>query len=293
MYIHDDDKPPIVPYIIASLAVHLLIVTLFPYHIESPSWKEKVVEVIPIVEKGNKPYEIADIAKPAIEKKPKSARFLGMYDSSADQETVAITRKQGSKEAGKQGREEVKKQEARSQKSEARSQKPEAGSKEEKLTIGKTKSLYNVDKKLFAMKTPDLGGSKGIQIGGSAALEDYYPDYKLGTRTYLNVLRYPEIEYFVRMKRQFKMTFNPVPSLRGYFANNRVTRGSVEVVLAVSVNRDGNLSELFVLNGSGISTYDQEAMRTIRASAPFATPPDKFLEDDGLLRMSWTFTVYL
>jgi len=284
MYIHDDDNPPIVPYIIASLAVHILLLVLFPYHFESPSWKEKVVEIFPVMEKNSTPYEIADIAKPAVEKQPKKARFLGMYNSSVDQETVAITRK-----AGTRGQ----KSEAGSQKQEARSQKPEARSKEEKLTIGKTKSLYNVDKKLFAMKTPDLSDNKGIQFGGSAALEDYYPDYKLGTRTYLNVLRYPDIEYFVRMKRQFKMTFNPVPPLREYFAANRVTRGSVEVVLAVSVNGDGNLSELFVLNGSGIPTYDQEAIRTIRASAPFASPPDKFLKDDGLLRMSWTFTVYL
>jgi len=269
MYIHDDDNPPIVPYIIASLAVHILLLVLFPYHFESPSWKEKVVEIFPVMEKSSTPYEIADIAKPAVEKQPKKARFLGMYNSSVDQETVAISRKKGS--------------EGRRTKDEGRRTKDEK----------RATNLYNVDKKLFAMKTPDLSDNKGIQFGGSAALEDYYPDYKLGTRTYLNVLRYPDIEYFVRMKRQFKMTFNPVPPLREYFAANRVTRGSVEVVLAVSVNGDGNLSELFVLNGSGIPTYDQEAIRTIRASAPFASPPDKFLKDDGLLRMSWTFTVYL
>ena len=89
------------------------------------------------------------------------------------------------------------------------------------------------------------------------------------------------------------MTFNPAPVLRGHFLNNRVTQGSVEVALAVSVNKTGKLSELFILKSSGIYSYDQEAMRTVRASAPFASPPDKFLEDDGLLRMSWTFTVYL
>jgi len=72
-----------------------------------------------------------------------------------------------------------------------------------------------------------------------------------------------------------------------------VTRGSVDVVLGVSVNKGGELAELFVFRSSGIPAYDEEALRTVRASSPFASPPDKFLAKDGLLRMSWTFSVYL
>ncbi|MFH1829955.1 MAG: energy transducer TonB [Pseudomonadota bacterium] len=101
------------------------------------------------------------------------------------------------------------------------------------------------------------------------------------------------MEYFVRLKRAFKIAFNPIPALRNHFSYNRVTRGSVDVVLGVSVNRLGDLSELFVFRSSGIDEYDREALRTVRSSAPFSTPPEKFIDDDGLLRMSWTFTVYL
>ena len=67
----------------------------------------------------------------------------------------------------------------------------------------------------------------------------------------------------------------------------------VDVVLGVSVDGTGNLRELFVFRSSSISSYDREAMRTVRSSSPFSTPPDKFMDDDGLLRMSWTFTVYM
>jgi TonB family protein len=67
----------------------------------------------------------------------------------------------------------------------------------------------------------------------------------------------------------------------------------VDVVLGVSVDRAGALAETFVFKSSGIPTYDEEALRTVRASAPFSSPPEKFLENDGVLRMSWTFTVYL
>lgn len=282
LHAHEDEQPNLIPYIIISVLLHILIIALVPYQVASPSWKEKVVEIIPIFDR-QKGYEIADIDRPAVEKEPKKARFLGMYNSSVEQETVA----KSSKQAGQRS-------ESRSQKSEDRSQKKEAPKESSgSMAYSKKRSIYDVDRKLFASKTPDITDRKGFDVGGSAALQDYYPDYKIGAKTYLNVLRYPDVEYFVRMKRQFKTTFNPVPVLRSYFSMNRVARGSVEVVLAVSVDPEGNLKELFVLNGSGIGGYDQEAMRTIRASAPFASPPDKFLEKDNMLRMSWTFTVYL
>jgi TonB family protein len=285
MYIHDDEQSSLIPYLIASIVAHILLFAFFPVVIATtPAWKEKVVEVFPVFEKSE-PHEIADIPRPAVEKRPKKARFLGMYDSSVDEETVASTRQRGGKDSARQAAKEAAEQHKRET---AELKTPDIkNQKEDRLG-----SLYKFDHKLFAMKTPDVGGGKE-GAGPNTALDDYYPDYKLGVRTYLNVLRFPDVEYFVRMKRQFKITFNPEPPLRQYFMNNRVTRGSVEVVLGVSVNRDGNLSELFILNSSGIASYDQESMRTVRASAPFASPPGKFLTDDGLLRMSWTFTVYL
>jgi len=72
-----------------------------------------------------------------------------------------------------------------------------------------------------------------------------------------------------------------------------VARGAISCVLAVSVDRTGHLDELFVLRSSGHGNYDEEALRTVRASSPFASPPEKFLEKDGMLRMSWTFIVYI
>lgn len=135
--------------------------------------------------------------------------------------------------------------------------------------------------------TGPIGGSEGAM-----PLEDYFPDFRHGKHTYLNVLRFPDISYFVRLKRAFKMTFNPLSPLREAYFEHRIARGKIETVLGLAIDREGNLAELFVLRESGLSEYDQEALRTIRASAPFSAPPGKLLED-GLLRMSWTFTVYL
>ncbi|PIU57235.1 MAG: hypothetical protein COS89_05035 [Deltaproteobacteria bacterium CG07_land_8_20_14_0_80_38_7] len=276
MYIPENDKPPLLPFIVISILIHMLILLILGSGLfKIPKTEEQVVEIIPVIEKGQQ-YEIADISKPDVEQRPDKARFVGNYDSSANKETVAVTQRGGSQQAQR------------------KTEKAKTPVKEPKSNESKSKSYYNIDKKLFASKTPDVLDSQEISdIRGTNSLEDYYPDYTIGARTYLNVLRYPDVDYFVRMKRQFKMTFNPVPALKDYFSMNRVMQGSVDVVMGVSVNPSGNLAELFVIRSSGISEYDKEALRTVRASSPFASPPKKFLEDDGMLRMCWTFTVYL
>ena len=257
----ENDRPDIWPFILASFLGHILLIALLAHEVVPPALQDQIVEVFQIEE----PYQIADIAKPKVELRPKKAKFLGMYDSQVKRETVASglrSRKRGRGRATREGR---------------------ARSKE------RSDKLLTFDRSIFDRKRP----AWETEGGGSSVPEDFYPHFRRGPHTYLNVLRYPDVEYFVRLKRAFKITFSPESALRSYFAVNRVTRGSVDVVLGVSVDRTGELAELFLFRSSGIAAYDQEAMRTVRASSPFSTPPKKFLDDDGLLRMSWTFTVYL
>jgi TonB family protein len=123
--------------------------------------------------------------------------------------------------------------------------------------------------------------------------EDYYPDYKRGPHTFINVMKHMDAGYFVRLKRVFKLAWDPSGILRGGMLSGEVSRGRIRVVLGLSIDRSGILSELFVINGSGVKGYDKEALRAVRASAPFSTPPKKFLANDGILRISWSFVVYL
>lgn len=272
-----NEKPELWPFLLASLTLHAVLVGLVPLAVKMPNFEEKPIEVFAVTpipnEKGG--YEIADIERPAVEKKPDSWKFLGMYDSTVPEETVGVG-KRGDKSGGrKAGFDQVVKN---------KTTKPK--------TVGNKKDLFAFNKNLFRNDAPDINGEKGDSFS-PGGLDDFYPDFKRGAHTYLNVLRYPDVEYFVRMKRAFKIAFNPEPSLRDYFFRNRVALGSVDVVLGVSVGREGEIAELFVFRSSGIPEYDEEALRTVRVSAPFATPPEKFLSDDGYLRMSWTFSVYL
>jgi TonB family protein len=272
-----EDRQPLWPYILLSLVLHVLLVGVFS-QLRSPEavLAEKAIEVVPIFERpeASAKYRIADIAEPKIQKKPDKAEFLGMYDSSVEEETVGVDK------SGKSGGAKGTKLERKAQ----------AKAKRMPMHSGKDR-IFAFDESIFEGGQSKTGDEHSKGFG--SALNDFYPDFKRGAYTYLNVLRHPDVEYFVRLKRAFKIAFNPEPALREYFSYNRVTRGSVDVVLGVSVDRVGNLSEIFIFRSSGIAQYDREALRTVRVSAPFSSPPEKFVDNDGQLRMSWTFTVYL
>jgi TonB family protein len=255
-------------FILLSLLLHFLFfgAGLIFHRLDRPKPPQEVEVTI-----LNHPYQIADIAPPEKEEKPEEAKFLGLYDSRVREEQVAATQTPS-----------ARKQEGASKK-ELPERIKEIKEKEEEGS--KLASKRPQEKKV----QPEVEGEDLFE----GLPEDFYPDYKVGDRTYLNVLRFPKIGYFVRLKKIFKTTFNPAPAVRPYLYANQVSRGQIEVVLGVAVDWAGNLDDLFVIRSSGLSLYDQEAMRTIRDSSPFAAPPADLLDHSSMLRMVWTFTVYL
>lgn len=281
-----DDRPELWPFVLASLALHILLFLLIPKAATLPSFEEKPIEVFAVQELPPPPGEqsparIADIAKPAVEQRPASAKFLGLYDSSVSEEKVGFGKTPGEAgQGGKKFRTKIGGPEAKRRSAPSR---PAAGER-----------IFAFNRDLFEEKRSEVEEAAGFEAPGApGALDDFYPDFKRGVHTYLNVLRYPGVEYFVRLKRAFKIAFSPEAALSEQFSQNLVSRGSIDVVLGVSVGRGGELRELFVFRSSGFASYDEEALRTVRVSSPFSSPPEKFVADDGLLRMTWTFSVYL
>lgn len=250
-----------------SFILHVLLIALGYLYCSRYTYsppKEKIIEI----ELKQEPRKIADILPPKEEKRPEDARHIGVFNSTVEDETVAaetirapgrpVTR-------GGEGMEEVKK----------------------KLSEYDFFKTERKEKKREAEKAkPSLALNKEIP-------EDFYPDYKRGEHTYINVLKHPDVSYFVRLKRVFKLAWDPTPVLmRGRMAGE-VSRGSIKVVLGLTIGRTGEMKELFVINGSGIEDYDNEALRAVRASAPFSAPPERLLAADKTLRIAWTFIVYL
>ncbi|HEX5037183.1 MAG TPA: TonB family protein [bacterium] len=261
---------------------------LFPPTAETKAAPQEV-EVVSLI--PNHGFQIADISPPEKEERPDDARFLGMYDSKVKQETVGGQTGPEAHAAGK-----PKSHKELTQQLEKHPEKPVKAPTPKEI-LGKDDDGVKVAAKPPPKKTKPSeqentgpSGSDGEDYFEGLS-NDYFPDYKVGDRTYLNVFKFPKISYFVRMKKIFRTTFNPGPSIRQ--SSLQIQRGQIEVVLGVTVDRTGKLADLMVIHSSGNPAYDQEALRTIKDSAPFAAPPSELLNAPGALRMAWTFTVYL
>ena len=282
---------------------------------------------IPVVSGAN--LQIADIAKPKVEKVPEKTRFASKYNSSVPEETVARVPKNARLDSetdddGKRGDNAdlpAPKPEKKVAMKEPEPEPPapsELEKPEKEEPAEKSVSLDDLalkptdfkdylpkekkDSKKVAMKEPASSKKERFELprlGRPGApgepdnfVNDFFPDVKIGGKTYLNTAAFPDVQYFTQLKRIFRMRFNPSTPLRAHFAGNRVVIGKVNVSMAVTVSADGRLKELFVIKSSGIPGYDEEALRTIRESAPFAAPPAKVMEG-GELRMNWNFITYL
>jgi TonB family protein len=274
-------RKEIIISIALSLAMHAIMLLLLLMMPEFTA-KDQATPIEVFLEEPKGGWQIADIPKPAEEEKPEQSKFLGVYNQRVQEETVAQRTGRGDKTEGKGDRRNEGAQK-KTQTEEPKKTVTEKGSDIMRAPVTKkAKEKSNEATALLNSK----GGTPGVS-------DDFYPDFKYGNRTYINVLRYPDVEYFVRLKRIFKMTWNPVPALRHDMQTMTVSRGAVSVVLGVSVDGKGELAELFILRSSGLPAYDDEALRTVRSSAPFSSPPEKFLKDNGVLRMSWTFVIYI
>src|SRR5262245_21272693 len=174
----------------------------------------------------NQPTEIADIERPAEEKRPQKSRFAGQYDSAVKEETVARPKPkpkviQENPFSGEARPSPTIAKRTEPTPSEEKIETPEAKKEEpEKTELEKPKNLDLGD---LALKPQDVLKEKKKEIekpkqealdlaklgpgleygrpGGPDLFQhDYYPDYKIGGKTYLNVMKVQDVAFFVKMK---------------------------------------------------------------------------------------------
>jgi TonB family protein len=293
----------IIIFVVISLLIHGVVFLVLPQLIQVSSSKkneEKVVwtklKLPP--QKPNQSLPIADIKKPENEKEPEKANVFSKYNQSVENETTGMNRKPANKSSDpnlkpKEKTSPPKKEENKKEKE----SKKEAPQKEEKPPEKKLpnpfEDLNKKEKPLIPSGFSDLNktnrsSNQQYQMNGSEG--DYLPGYKIGNETYVNAMANPNIAYFVELKNKFRLAWNPIPSIRSdpFFINQK----RVYTILGFTINPKGNLVNVIVIKASGSKLYDEEAIRTIKDSAPFSTPPD-FLLKNGKLNVSWQFTVDL
>ena len=78
-------------------------------------------------------------------------------------------------------------------------------------------------------------------------------------------------------------------SLEGLPPTADVNRGVVVTVLEVTMAADGTLASVATVRPSGVESFDQAAIKSVRAGAPYEAPPVSLLVG-GHVRFRWAFT---
>lgn len=215
------------------------------------------------------PIVLVDLVTPANRIRPDHARFAGVEHNTTTQETVAVTRARSA---------------ARRQATRAHPQAPTAPAQ----------PVPGLPQGLRLPPATAVTESVGLSGDGVSVPEDYFPNFRRGAYTYVNTLRHPHVGYFVEIKRALKIAWAPQHPILAHRHSDVVRRGVVGCVVGAAVDPHGNLVEVFILKGSGLPAYDEEAIRTFRVSAPFFAPPAALFQQlgqQGLLRMSWAMIV--
>jgi TonB family protein len=124
-----------------------------------------------------------------------------------------------------------------------------------------------------------------------APSNDRLADVDVGDATLLNAREFKFASFFNRIKRSVSQHWDPAtvyrlrdPQLNIYGVRDR------ETVVHVTLDERGQLKDIRVMRGSGISFLDDEAMRAFRAAAPFTNPP-KGLIVNGEVEFKFSFYV--
>lgn len=96
-------------------------------------------------------------------------------------------------------------------------------------------------------------------------------------------------QFIRRMKEKLIQHWSPLKVITA----EMYKYNEVRVDIAVILNTAGEIVELRILNGSMFSRYDQEGLRALREAGPFPNPHKSLIQDDGLVYMPWSFTLYM
>jgi TonB family protein len=132
--------------------------------------------------------------------------------------------------------------------------------------------------------SPSPSGLRGSpralqQVFGQPGSYDAIDDAEEGDATVLNSRRWKYASFYNRMRDQIAREWDPVtlhrardPDGRAYGLTPKTTK------LAIRMNPDGSVARIHVVRSSGVDFLDEEAIRAVRAAAPFVNPPAQLVD---------------
>jgi TonB family protein len=127
------------------------------------------------------------------------------------------------------------------------------------------------------------------QIAGAPA-NDHLEGIDEGEGTYLNTREWKFAGFFNRVKQTVGEHWDP-----GTVMRRRDPSGDMygwrdrRTILAVTLDKQGEVSDLSVEKSSGVDFLDEEAMAAFKRSQPFPNPPPALVDQDGQIKFSFGF----
>ncbi len=241
---------------------------------------------------------IVSVQEPKKQKIPEKTKHLAQFDVDVKKEQKSRKRARPSR-TKQRGKRSVRKP-SRLQSPEARSTKPTKlarTKKEEELPKARPKERPSergdraVPKELARGRKPSLLLPAGDEKSEFQNLQMLSAEFKTddalldiddeGDSTLLKARSFRYWDFFQRVKKRVRQNWRPAevhrqrdPTGKIYGVKDRLT------VVRIVLDGDGNVVKLGVHKKSGLDHLDREAMRALRAAAPFPNPPaglrDKF-----------------
>lgn len=124
---------------------------------------------------------------------------------------------------------------------------------------------------------------------------DHLPDVESGQQTLLNTREFVYYSYYARIKKQLTQQWEPriKEKISRIFKSGRTIASHqtriTEVIIVL--NSAGTLVKVQVLGKSGIEDLDESAVEAFRAAAPFPNPPKGMVDQDGTIKITWSFVL--
>lgn len=273
------EAPPLKWFVLVSVCLHITVMVaqgLMPDEkkIETKFPAVKVKYLPP--EKKTPPQKVptlADIPKPRTIEAPKSSELIARYDSRAhsNRNTKKNPRYQNKKTVV-----------PKTKKSIAVAKKPKPAPKKKtvpqptRTTVKKPFRPYDKGFALPKSKGEIFNNSSPKKItGGTLALLDGFDPDKYaamdmqsetaeddGEAISLDTRETRYASYFARIKRQIELVWN--------YPNEAQRKGITgELTLRFQISRDGNLTNIRLINGSGYNILDEAALQAVKSAAPY------------------------
>ncbi|MAF92736.1 MAG: hypothetical protein CL674_15815 [Bdellovibrionaceae bacterium] len=134
---------------------------------------------------------------------------------------------------------------------------------------------------------------------GISSIQDrIFEDIEYGNFTALNTNRNQFYSFYQRVNEQVRIRWvqnieKHIEQLKLGHPDKRFKSREWLSKLVIILNAKGEIVNSYIENSSGESKWDSAAIQAFQTAAPFVNPPEEMQADDGLIRLSYLFSLRL